>query len=347
MKNNYNRLLTILIAIIFIWLFFISFSSNQKKENQSIVINEYNVSGISTDLTSVVEQNKNSVVTIQSDGSLLSGFVYKQEQDKIYILTAYHGVANANNINVLFGSSYSTIGTLVGFDIYTDLAVLQIESPYTIDALKLGDASLLKSGEFVISIGTPTSIEYAGSVQLSMISLPLLSIENSITYDSARYNYYLDVIQLGNSLKTGYSGSPVLNMVGEVVGMNTMTNLDNSFAISANEIRIIADKIINQEQINRNIFGFNATLIKDMPNYEKTNLNLDIQTISGMYIRKVDSASLAEHAQILVGDVVVKINDIEINNFNDYLSAVYNESEMYSFEVLRNNQTILLGVTND
>jgi len=348
MDKNKNRLIYLLIAILFIWLLILSLSRpNSRKENQSITINEYEVSGFSTDFTTIVKDNKNSIVSVIADNSLLSGFVYGQNDNKVYIVTAYHGVSNTGNINVQFGSSYNVPATLLGFDIYTDIAVLEIESPYSIDSLKIGDSSLLQAGEFVISIGTPSSLEYSSSAKLSMISHPLLSLDNSITYDSNRYNYYLNVIQLDSALKTGYSGSPILNMTGEVVGLNTMSNSDYSFAISSNELRIVADKIINHEDINRNLLGIDAVLIKDMPNYEKTNLNLDIQTINGLYVRNIKDSLIANNAGIVVGDVILKVNDIEINNFNDYLEIIYLQDQTLNFEVLRNNQTIMLGIEND
>lgn len=345
--NNKNRLIYLLIIIAFAWLLMLTFYKPNKKENQSITINEYDVSGFSTDFTKIVSDNKDSVVTIVTDNSTLSGFVYKQVDNNIYIVTAYHGVSSANNINVLFGSSYTVNANLVAYDFYTDIAILQIESPYTINALKIGDTSLLNAGEFVLNIGTPSSIEYAGSIELSMVSKPLLTIDNAITYNATRYNYYLNVLQLSSSLKSGYSGSPVFNMAGEVVGINTMSSSDNSFAISANELRIVADSIINNEEINRNLFGIDGVLVKDMPNYEKTNLNLDIQTINGLYVKSVKDSSLGFSAGILAKDVILKINDIEINSFNDYLQAIYQNSETFTFEVLRDNQNITLGINND
>ena len=346
--DNKNRLLYLLIIVLFAWLLLLTLSKpGNKKENQSITINEYDVSGFSTDFTDVVKQCKDGIVTIIADNSLLSGFVYGQNNERVYIVTAYHGVSNTNSITVRFGSSYDVQAKLLGYDFYTDIALLEIESPYSIDNLKIGDSSLLKAGEFVISIGTPTSIEYAGSVHLSMISYPLLTLDNSITYDSNRYNYYLNVVQLDSNLKSGYSGSPILNMAGEVVGINTMSSMDYSFAITSNELKMVVDKLINAEVISRNNLGIDATLIKDMPNYEKTNLNLDIQTITGLYVKNVKDNSIASNAGILPKDVILKVNDIEINSFKDYLELIYMDDQTLNFEILRNNQSMILGIEND
>ncbi|MBQ1307965.1 MAG: hypothetical protein IIY56_07415, partial [Erysipelotrichaceae bacterium] len=96
MKKN-NRLIYILILILSVWLMILSFRPNSIVSRQEI-INEYNVSGFSTDFSKVVEDNSSSIVSISADGSVLSGFIYRQDGDKVYVLTAYHGIENASGI---------------------------------------------------------------------------------------------------------------------------------------------------------------------------------------------------------------------------------------------------------
>ena len=346
---NNKRLIYLALMGMFIWLTALTFANMNKENNSNTTnINEYNVSGFSTDFTKVVDENKSSIVTINADNTILSGFVYLQENDDVYVVSAYHGINSANNINIILDSNYSVNASLVGYDFLSDIAILKFTSPYMINSMKLGDSTLLKEGEFVISIGTPISLDYASSCQLGMISKGILTVENSITYNSETHNYFLDVIQLSSNLPKGYSGSPVINMNGEVVGMNTMDlNDELNFALTSNEIRIVADRIINNESVNKNLFGIKATYIKDMPNYEKTNLNLDIDIISGMYVSKVKENSLAFNAGIKTGDVITKINNKLIDNLDSYLEVTYQELDPIEFEVIRNGQTINLGVNND
>ena len=306
------------------------------------------MSGFSTDFTKIVEENSSSVVSVSADGTVLSGFVYRQENDKVYILTAYHGVADADGITVVFGSSYSVNAQLSGYDVYTDLAVLQLDCPYQVNPVRMSDADLLKQGEFVICIGTPVSLDYAGSVQLAMVADERLTVENSIYANGERHDYYLDVIELSTALIPGYSGGPILNMNGEVAGMNTMSLDDRTaFALTANEIKIVADRLIAMQESVKAGFGIKGTYIKEMKNYEKANLNLDIQTISGLYVQNVLDGSLAEDAGIKTGDVVVRINDVTLNELNDYLEISYLPAEAYSFEVLRNGEPLTLSIEHD
>ncbi len=348
MKNN--RLLYLLIIILAIWCALLSLRLNQaeKKENAAI-INQYEVDGFSTDLTKIVDEVRNGVVTIYADGSILSGFVYRQQDDSVYILSAYHGVSNVSSITVRFGTSYSTAGELIGHDVFTDLAVIRIRTPYLIDALKLADASLLKQGEFVISIGTPVSFDLQGSVELSLISKNNFQIENSILVDDERYSYFLNVIQLGNGLASGYSGSPLINMNGEVVGMTTMSTQGvASFAVTINEARIVADRLISSsEPPARRFLGIKGSYLSDMFNYEKANLNISLDTLNGFYVEKVRENSQAFAAGIRPGDVITKINGIEIGDLNSYLSVVYGQGEGLSYEFMRGGETMIASQPDD
>ena len=96
---------------------------------------------------------------------------------------------------------------MLGFDIFADLAIIEVEIPFETKTIKTGDALMCKPGEFIISIGTPVSLEYKGSVDLGMISSKIITIENDIKYDDNFYSYYLDVIELSNkpSITSEYS----------------------------------------------------------------------------------------------------------------------------------------------
>ena len=348
MKNN--RLIYLLIAILAIWLLIVSLSFSQNKQhNEPININEYNVSGFSTDFTRIVEENKDGIVSINADGTISTGFVYSQKDDIVYIICSYHGVSSANNINVTFGSTYIQNATLLGYDELADIAVLSIETPYDIRNISMSDSTLLKNGEFIINVGVDTTMDNVGMVQLAMIADKHIVIENTISsseYD--QHSYYLDMVAIDSNLTEGYSGSPSLNMNGECIGMVTMKYDDNiDLLLTANEIKIIADRIINDQQHHKNLFGIKGVYVKDMANYEKTNLNMDIQTINGIYVNRVRDNSICFNAGIRANDVLLKINDIEINDLNDYLNASYTESSFFDFTVLRNGETIHLGIEND
>lgn len=344
MKNN--RLVYILIAILVIWCISLTVITVNldKKETQEIV-NEYNVTGFSTDFTRIIDEKKASIVTISANGNISTGFVYKQEGETVYIITSYHGIADANSIYVNFENGTNTNATLIGKNIYADIAVVSITTPYDIEPLVLADADVVNSGEFVISIGTPVSAEYSNSVEIGMISNNIRTIENDISVNEEKIVYYLDVLQLSSNLKPGYSGSPVLNMNGEVIGIATMSLDDRfNFAITSNEAKIIADKLIANETIKKYQLGIKGSYIKDMPLYERTNLNLPVDVTYGLYVNKLMDNSVGNTAGIKSNDVILEINGTKLNSINDYLNVVYSETESLEFVLFRNGETIVSKV---
>lgn len=348
MKNN--RLVYVFITIIVLWLIFITTSLNSQKQiRDNDQINEFTVSGFSTDLTKIVDDSKSSIVTIDADGSISTGFVYAQVENKIYVVSTYHGVETKENINVLFDSAYETKGEVIGFDTYSDIAIIEVESDYQINPLHLGNSSMLKDGEFVVNIGTPYSLEYKDSVQLGMISNHLVCIENSIVVDSMPHTYSMNVIEFSSSLKQGYSGSPLINMAGEAVGVCLMNEKnDICFAIPINEVKIIADKIIANEEYQKPILGIYGYYIEDLKNYEKSYLNLGVDVIDGLYVKKVTDNSISYLAGVKSGDVIIQINGVVIKNNDDYLKVLYGNEIQFGFVVVRDGQQIeLIGNTND
>ena len=344
-----NRLLYVLIFFLAVWCLFLSSQlSAVSAREDSAVINQYEVNGFSTDLTKIAEAVRPSIVTISGDNNISSGFVYKQEAENVYILTAYHGVSNVNTITVHFGKSYQVPGELIGHDIYTDLALIRVVTPYEIAPLKTGDSSLLKQGEFVISIGTPVSMDYQGSLELSMVAANGLQIENSILVEDERYNYFLNVVEISDPLVSGYSGSPLINMNGEAVGMTTMSAQGGvSFAVTINEVKMIAEELLAQNGISRNVLGIKGSFLKDMYNYEKTNLSIPIETVDGLYVERIKENGVAYAAGLRAGDVVTKINDEVIIGLDSYLRAIYSDNTQLNIEYVRGGQTLVGSLGND
>ena len=348
MKKN-NRLIYLLIILLTIWCVVLSTIIVKNKDEQALSnINEIQVTGISTDFTEIVDDKSDSIVTISSSGTISSGFIYSQDGDDVYIVTSYHGIADGINNTVYFESGYSINAEVVGTNEYADLAVLKVNIPYSTDALTLGDSSLCKAGELVIAIGTPVSLEYSHSTEMGMISNNIKTIENSITVGDNNIIYYLDVLQLSSNLKPGYSGSPIINMNGEVVGMVTMS-LDErfNFAITANEIKIIANKLIKGDTVKKYQLGVKGSYVSEMPLFVRSNLNLSVDTVYGLYVEKLLDTSICNVAGIQKGDIILSINGVDINNINDYLGIVYSENDAFEFETLRDGEIFKYKVTID
>ena len=128
---NNLRPVYLLIAVLFIWNLTLSVILNEKNTAvQDEVIVEKNVNGISTDLTKTVDKIKSSCVTVETSSAVSSGFIYQTEEGGAYIITAYHGVADAQMINVTLGNGISVEAQLFGEDVFADIAILYIKTDF-------------------------------------------------------------------------------------------------------------------------------------------------------------------------------------------------------------------------
>lgn len=348
MKNN-NRLLFLLIIILVIWnIVLTALYSNKKETEIHESITQTTVTGFSTDLTKVIEQSKSSVVTVETNSSLSSGIVYKYNNGICYVVTTAHSVLDANNIYVVFASGASYSASVVNVDYFADIAVLKAETNVDVNSIKLGDSDLLNDGEFLICIGTPKNMFYAYSNELAIVSSSFRTLNNSVSIDEQSYDYYTNVIQLSSDIVDGYSGAPVLNMNGEVMGIITMKNNGTVFALPINETKIVADNIISGNEYRKNQFGFKGSFIAHFEPYEKSQLNIPLDINYGIYVNGIKTASFASDIGIKQGDVILSINGVLIKTYSDLLKIQYLESSSFNYEILRNGETFnLVGNIND
>ena len=339
-----KNVLICLFTILFLWLIVVSIATFSTSDNStnSQTITEYKVSGFSTDFSEVIEACKSEIVAVEQMGSVSSGFIYKSENDTVYIATSFHGVSESEDVSLTFNSGAKANGKVLGYDIFADVAIVECSFPYLVNVSKIGDSTLLKDGEFVLSIGTNGSLDYAFSSKFAMVSSRYIEILNHITFNEKDYEYYLGVEQLSGDITSGYSGAPVLNMNGEIVGMITMEEDDKILSLTSNELKKVADKIIDSNAYTRINFGYRGKYICDLQNYEVNSLNINIELTSGYYVSDVLPLSFAANIGILKGDVILKINDIEISDYDSMLDLIYSEASEYTFDILRDNESIRL-----
>lgn len=295
------------------------------------VVNNTIVNGYTTDITNVVLNVSSKVVTVQS--SVNYEYVYstasciKYEEQVAYFVTNYHGVKDSENINVIFDSGAISQVTIVGYDEITDLAVLKANIDFKIIPFNFGDASLLKKGEFIVSIGTPVSIAYQNSVLIGNISGVKRSFTADLNNDEIN-DWETLMIQTNLLLNEGDSGGPLINMSGELVGINTFKLVGNniqgmSFAIPINEARLIIEEIIETGTVTRSTLNITGKNMTDMSNYQKSYLGLSLDMTYGIYVEKVQVNSETAKAGLKQGDILIKINNKKLDNLNVLINELY------------------------
>lgn len=350
MKNK-SIVFIIVIVLLLVWNGILTAQFNNYKN--STVDNdkekEINVTGIVTDLTKISNEVRSTSVSISSGNKLSSGFIYSSNNDSLYVVTCNHSLNDVDNILVTLDNELTFPATLLGTNSYLDLAVLRIDESIVLPEIKYADSDKLNDGEFLVCIGTPSSLEFKNSTNIAIVSSSLRTVLNSITINKEKIDYYQSYIQLSSNVDLGYSGAPCFNMNSELVGMIVMKSSSEVMALPINELKIATNKIIADEESNKLNLGIKGLFLADLENYDKTNIGINLEIVNGLYVSEVLSQSIAYDIGIISGDVIVSINDIEIKNNSDYLKAIYQNGEELNINVNRNNELITLKgeLTND
>ena len=263
-----------------------------------------------------------------------SGYIISSDG---YIITNDHVAGNATRITVSLTNGVSYNASLIGSDYISDIALLKIEGnnfPY----MKLGDSDDIIIGEWVIALGNPFGlfeINDQPTVTVGVVSSLGMNLE------PINDRYYLNMIQTDAAINGGNSGGPLVNSLGEVIGMNTLIftagsqgNIGLGFAIPINKVKQIIEELKSKGKIDRDFdIGMRIQSID-----ESIAKYYDLDRTRGVIITKIYPGTPAANADLQVGDIILKIDHYQIVNENTVFGVFYE---------FRTNQTINLEIVRD
>ncbi|MBS0533812.1 MAG: Do family serine endopeptidase [Proteobacteria bacterium] len=236
--------------------------------------------------------------------SLGSGFIIDPSG---YVVTNNHVIADADEVNVILNDGTTLKAQLVGTDKKTDLALLKVDSPKPLKAVKFGDSDKLRLGEWVIAIGNPFSL--GGTVTAGIVSARNRDIQ------SGPYDNY---IQTDAAINRGNSGGPLFNLDGEVIGVNTAIispsggSIGIGFAVPSKTVVGVIDQLREFKEVRRGWLGVRIQQVTD-----EIADSLNIKPARGALIAGIDDKGPAKPAGIEPGDVVVKFDGKDIKEMRD------------------------------
>jgi S1-C subfamily serine protease len=309
---------------------------------------------LEADLIQLYQQANPSVVYIITPSGSGSGFVYSQDG---YIVTNNHVVEGSNSFEVVFSNGDRESADLIGADVDGDLAVIQVSSlPDGVQPLTLAEPDTLQVGQFVAAIGNPFGEQ--GSMSFGIVSGLGRSLPSQRGVTGGSTYSLPEVIQTDAPINPGNSGGPLLNLSGEVVGINAAiesqsgTSSGVGFSIPVAAVRLIVPSLIQSGSYQYPYIG--ASFASEIGLQEQTQLGLP-QT-QGAYLVEVTPGSPADQAGLQAadpttgegGDLIVAIDGQPIQNFGDlnsYLVFHTQPGQTIQLSVLRGGQQITLQLT--
>lgn len=261
-----------------------------------------------------------------------SGVIYKKEGGSAYIVTNNHVVDGQQGLEVLLKDGTKVKAELVGTDAYTDLAVLKISADKVDTVASFGDSASLKVGEPAIAIGSPLGSQYANSVTSGIIS----SLNRQVTStNESNETVNINAIQTDALINPGNSGGPLVNIEGQVIGINSSkiaSTSDSSsvsvegmgFAIPSNDVVNIINQLEKDGKVTRPALGITMTDLSAVSTQQQEQiLKLPSSVTNGVIIRSVQPATPAEKAGLEQYDVITKIDDTEVSSGVELQSVLY------------------------
>lgn len=297
-------------------------------DNSTTVINKSEKEVTVTDkgIADAVEKLYDAVVVVEvfDRGSLVAtgtGFVYKKEGDKAYILTNDHVIsASDDEVKVIFTNGEEVDVKIEGSDKYSDLAVLSIDANKIVSVAEIGNTEDLRLGDTVFTVGAPLDTEYYWTVTRGILSgkdrMVEVSLENSYSNTN---DYIMKVLQTDASINSGNSGGPLANANGEVIGITNMKLVSSGvegigFAIPIEDAANFADMIIKGESIQRPVLGVEMLDLIYRRQLRNEGIYLDTDLEQGVVVVNVQEDSPAEKAKLKKGDIITAIDGNEIKN---------------------------------
>jgi 2-alkenal reductase len=312
---------------------------------------------VETAITETVEQLGPAVVTVIGNIPGRETFFGRTPDQQVsgsgviitgdgYVLTNNHVVQDAEEVSVILSDGTEMPAPVVSTDLYADLAVLKFNGEVPAVA-RFGNSDLLKPGETVIAIGSPLG-DFKNSVTVGVVSATGRMIDTGQGFTME------DLIQTDAAINQGNSGGPLVNLAGEVVGINTLVIRGGGagsaiaeglgFAVPATTARVIAQRIIQDGYFARPMLGIRWRAIT--PNLAS---RYDLPVQWGAYVAEVMPRSPAAAAGLITGDIIIRIGDSSIDEDTSFVNALFEHQpgDQVAVEIVRGQEQMQVAVTLD
>jgi serine protease Do len=318
-------------------------------DNQDNFIQQQVSYDVNSDTTKAIDKAADAVVGInniqnsnfwsdesgddQGPAGTGSGVIYKKAGDKAYVVTNQHVVEGATQLEVTLNDGTKIPAKLLGGDVWTDLAVLEIDASKIKKVAEFGNSDALKMGEPVMAIGNPLGATFSGSVTQGIISGINRTIPVDINQDGIM-DWNAEVLQTDAAINPGNSGGALINIGGQLVGINSMKIAQNAvegigLSIPINYVRPIINDLEQFGVVKRPYMGVDLKSVAEIPGYyQEEALKLPRDINYGVALRQVVPNSPASQAGLQELDVIVEMDGDTIHDVIDLRKHLYQETKV-------------------
>ncbi|SES40931.1 S1C family serine protease [Psychrobacillus sp. OK032] len=366
----FSALAGVLVGALLVWFLVPSVVTNLPADNATNAgtkTEQFSVD-ITTDVTSAVEKASAAVVGVSNIQSVTnfwsqsqseqeagtgSGVIYKKENGKAYVITNHHVINNAQAVEVTLVDGTKVEAKLVGSDVWTDLAVLEIDDTGVDTVIEFGDSDALKQGESVIAIGNPLGLEFYGSVTTGVVSGKDRAVPTDINGDGIE-DWQAEVLQTDAAINPGNSGGALINLAGQLVGINSMkisqaTVEGMGLAIPVNSAIPIIEDLEANGKVNRPSMGITLLDVTNVPAFhQRETLKLPPEVTTGVVVDQVIENTPAALGGMKAYDVIVEMDGQKVENTIELRKHLYNEKEIgdeLKVKVYRQGKLVELTIT--
>lgn len=297
------------------------------------------------------QQNQQEEGELQEAGTG-SGVVYKIENGEAYIVTNNHVIENAEKLEITLADGSKKEATLVGSDMWTDLAVIKVKADGIETVADFGDSEVLKQGETVIAIGNPLGLDFYGSVTVGVISGTDRAVPVDLNGDGTE-DWQSEVLQTDAAINGGNSGGALVNLNGDLIGINSMKIASEQveglgFAIPINTVIPIIKQLEEKGEVVRPAMGISLLDLTDIPAfYQAQTLELPEGITTGVVVAEVTAGSSAAEAGMKQYDVIYEMDGEKIESVIDLRQHLYTKTEVgdtLNVKVYRAGKTVELNL---
>ena len=301
---------------------------------------------INTAVTDVVERLSPAVVTVlnlsaagteQGSGS---GVIISPDG---YLLTNNHVIHGASALKVILADGSSSPAQLVGRDTFADIAVLRVDVAVP-GVAELGNSDVLRPGETVIAIGSPLG-DFKNTVTVGVVSATGRILDTDRGYQME------DLIQTDAAINQGNSGGPLVNLAGQIIGLNTLVVRGSGFgsavaeglgfAVASNTVRAVSQQLVEKGYVSRPYMGVQWESITP-----RISWVYDLPVEWGIYVTRVREGSASERAGMEPGDIIVALDDVLLDEEHPFINVLlaYEPGDVVVASVLRERLKLTIAI---